>query len=134
MAKTDQMRCQLITPDRQVFDLETDSVIYPAHDGEVGVLKNRAPLLHKLGIGICRVGTGQSEKRYYLDGGFARMLNNTLTILTEDAQGQDEINAADAKEERAKAEAMPGKSLSEIEERSKAIRRAKTKLHLVGRA
>ena len=133
MAKTDLMRCQLITPDRRVFDMETDSVIFPAHDGEVGILKNRAPLLHKLGIGICRVGTGQTEKRYYLDGGFAHMLNNTLTMLTEDAQGQDEIDAAEVEEELAKAEALPGKSLSEIEERSKAILRAKTKLQLARR-
>ncbi len=133
MANTDQLRCQLITPDRQVFDLEADSVIFPAHDGEVGILKNRSPLLHKLGIGICRVGTGQSLKRYYVDGGFAHMLDNTLTLLTENAQGQDEIDTAQVEEELTKAESLPGGSLSEIEGRSKAILRAKTKLQLARR-
>jgi len=134
MAKTDQMRCQLITPDRQVFDMKADSVVFPAHDGEVGILKNRAPLLHKLGIGICKVTVDRSEKRFFLDGGFDHMLNNTLTLLTEDAQEQGEIDAAQASKELAEAEALSAKSLTETEERSRAILRAKTKLQLARRS
>ena len=43
------LTCSVITPEAQVFDGAAESVVVPAHDGEIGILFNRAPLLAKLG-------------------------------------------------------------------------------------
>ena len=42
----------VVTPDAQVFDRRAGSAVLPAHDGEIGILRGRAPLLCKLGIGV----------------------------------------------------------------------------------
>ncbi|MCH7813271.1 MAG: F0F1 ATP synthase subunit epsilon [Planctomycetes bacterium] len=86
MAKNTQLRCQLITPDAEVLDVEAISVVFPAHDGQVGILKNRAPLLCQLGRGVCRVMTSDGQREFRIQGGFARMLDNRLTILTQHAE------------------------------------------------
>ncbi len=86
MAKNTQLRCQLITPDAEVLDVEATSVVFPAHDGQVGILKNRAPLLCQLGQGLCRVTTAEGRQEFRIQGGFARMLDNRLTILTQHAE------------------------------------------------
>ncbi len=130
MASSKQLRCQLITPDRQVLDTEATSVVFPAHDGQVGVLNNRAPLLCKMGIGICRITSPAGTHSYYVDGGFAQVLNNHLTLLTEDARSSDEIDLAEAQEELDSAHSTRGADLAGQEERRRAIARATAKLEL----
>jgi len=84
MAKTFQ--CTVVTPSEQLLD---EPVVYanlPAHDGQMGVLQNRAAMLVELGEGelLLRDEKG-AEKHYTLRGGFAQMKDNRLTLLTEEA-------------------------------------------------
>ena len=51
-------QCRVITPEAQVYDGQVEAVVIPAHDGEIGILFNRAPLLCKLGPGRMRVRMG----------------------------------------------------------------------------
>ena len=87
-------QCTVITPERRLFDAPADFVAMPAHDGEIGILRDRAPLVCKLGIGILRIQTGGDTHRIFVDGGFARMLENTLVILTPQARTPKEIDPA----------------------------------------
>ena len=134
MAVNKRLRCRLITPDRQVFDVEAGSIVFPAHDGKLGILKNRAPLLCKMGIGICRVTTDQGVKSYYVDSGFARMLDDCLTILTEDARAEDEIDPAAAQRQLTDARARSARNPQAQQERSRAIARASAQLKLTAGA
>ena len=124
------LRCELITPERQVLDTDATAVVFPAHDGEVGILKNRAPLLCKMGVGICRVSTDQGERQYYVDSGFARMLGNTLTLLTQDARTAEQIDAASAEKMLADARQRPARDLAAQQDRTKTIQRASAQLKL----
>src|ERR1043166_8389853 len=84
MAKT--LHCCVITPEQQVFDADATEVVLPAHDGLLGVLKSRAPLVCELGTGVLRVDTvGEGKKEFYVDGGFGQVLHDEVTILTERA-------------------------------------------------
>ena len=79
-------QCDIVTPDREVFKESVSSVVLPAHDGYLGVLTNRAPLLVRLGAGrltatLVRGGTHAFQVR----GGVAQMKDNKLTVLTESA-------------------------------------------------
>ncbi|HEY3246263.1 MAG TPA: ATP synthase F1 subunit epsilon [Phycisphaerae bacterium] len=89
-------RCTVVTPDRQVLDTDATFVALPAHDGEIGILHNRAPLVCKLGIGVLRVTAGGGQQRYFVDGGFAQVLDNNLTVLTPKALSSDQIDPAAA--------------------------------------
>lgn len=76
----------LITPEQKVLEAEVFSVEFPAHDGSMGILTHRAPLVTKLGKGTLRLElqNGQ-EQRWSIKGGYAQMKDNTLTILTDEA-------------------------------------------------
>ena len=132
MTEIKSLRCELITPDRQVLGAEATSVVFPAHDGQIGILKNRAPLLCKMGIGTCRISTEAGMQRYYVDGGFARMLNNRLTLLTQEARSPEEIDRSAADKALAEARARSAADPDAQEARRLAIQRASSQLKLAG--
>lgn len=93
MADTKTLHCSLLTPDRPILDCDATFIVMPAHDGQIGFLKNRAPLLCKLGIGELRIELPEGRRRFFIDRGFAQMLDNELTILTQHAEDADKIDA-----------------------------------------
>ena len=79
-------QCDIVTPDHEVFKEPVSSVVLPAHDGYLGILTGRAPILVRLGAGtltatLVRGGSAAFEVR----GGVAQMKDNRLTVLTEAA-------------------------------------------------
>jgi F-type H+-transporting ATPase subunit epsilon len=79
-------KCVVVTPEQQLFDETITQAIVPAHDGKVGILTDRAPLLVKLGAGELRLDlNGGQSRRFTIRGGLAQMKDNHLTILTNEA-------------------------------------------------
>jgi len=133
MAAANTFLCTIITPEREVLREDATSAVFTAHDGRIGILHNRAPLLTKLGIGTIRVrGGGGEEKTFFVDGGFAQMLNNALTILTEQCKTPDAISADQQRKALAAARRMPNVTDAEYQARSAAIERASVQLALAG--
>src|SRR5436305_14781883 len=91
MATGNTFHCSVITPERAVLEADATFVAFPAHDGEVGILPQRAPLLFKMGAGELRVQSPQGNQALFVDGGFAQMVENRLTLLTEVAQKIEDI-------------------------------------------
>jgi F-type H+-transporting ATPase subunit epsilon len=78
--------CSVVTPEREVHETKKATfVAFPAWDGEVGILSNRAPLLCQLGKGVLRIEQGKETLNFEIDRGFAQMVDNRLTLLTERA-------------------------------------------------
>jgi len=135
MATAAQIQCSVITPEEQLLDTTATAVVIPAHDGQIGVLTGRAPLLCELGTGVLRVDTAdQGPMAFYVDGGFAQVLDNEVTVLTERAAAAEDINRADAQKALAEAEQMAMNDLVSVEARSVAIARAKTQLSIAKKA
>lgn len=74
----------MISPEAVLFEGETDSVVAPAYDGEVGILTGHAPLMALLGNGQLRLGGG-SGRRFMVGGGFVQVVENNVRIVTERA-------------------------------------------------
>ena len=132
MARNDTFQCSVITPERAVLETQATFVAFPAHDGEVGILKNRAPLLYKLGIGELRVESPEGNHRLFVDGGFAQMVENRLTILTDQAKRIDEIDRAAAQRALEEARTLPTVTDADFAARQRAMKRAEVQLHLAG--
>ena len=132
MARTDTFHCSVITPERAVLETEATFVAFPAHDGEVGILAHRAPLLYKMGIGELRVESSEGNRHLFVDGGFAQMVDNRLTILTEQARAVEEIDRDAARRALEEARSMPSVTDAEFAARQRALRRAETQLRLAG--
>src|SRR5216683_5339216 len=88
------LRCVVVTPERALLDAEVDFVALPMYDGELGVLPGRAALIGRLGPGELRTRHGNETHRFYVDGGFAQVRNNIVTVLTPRALKAEEINRA----------------------------------------
>lgn len=88
-----KVRCIVVTPERTVLDTTADFVAFPAFDGEVGVMPGRAPLVARLGAGELRMTTGGTSQRYSIDGGFAQVVKNVVTILTPRARAVTDLDA-----------------------------------------
>ena len=129
MPKTDTFSCSVITPEKAVLKCAATFVAFPAHDGEVGILQNRAPLVCKMGIGPLRIEAGQMHT-FFVDGGFAQVVGNHLTLLTEQARKPDQLNAESAKQALVEARAMKITDEASLDARSNAIQRAQVQLKL----
>jgi F-type H+-transporting ATPase subunit epsilon len=104
VAKT--FSCSIVTPQEALFDGEVSYVTFPSWDGQYGMLPGMAPLLSKLAIGMMRVDLTDGATRYFaIEGGFAHVHDNTLTLLTEGAQDGAEIDIELARAAVAEAEA-----------------------------
>ena len=80
------LRVVVISPERTVFEGEADSVIAPAWDGELGILRGHAPLMALLGSGDLRIRTGEDVARFHVSGGFLQVVDDVVTVLSERAQ------------------------------------------------
>jgi F-type H+-transporting ATPase subunit epsilon len=95
-------RCKLITPEAVVLDEKVVQVILPAWDGQMGVLPGRAAIVTQLGMGELRIDfadSGQAKggtHSFFVDDGFAQMVNDELTILAASAFGAEKLSEADA--------------------------------------
>ena len=121
-------RCVIVTPEQQVLDESLNQAILPAHDGLVGILTDRAPLLVKLGQGPLRVDlAGGQTQNFYVEGGVAQMKDNRLTILTSQATPAAEIDAEAARAEYAEAAARRVTPEYTAEDRERQLARARAK-------
>ena len=123
MAKT--FHCTVITPERPVLEREATFVAFPAFDGEMGVLPHRAPILAKLGAGELRVESPEGNAAFFINGGFAQMVDDKLTLLTEEAKPKAELDSAKAQQELAAALALPATDDSQSQTRERAVSRAR---------
>jgi F-type H+-transporting ATPase subunit epsilon len=127
-------RCTIVTPEEQVLDESLTQAILPAHDGLIGILTDRAPLLAKLGQGPLRVDLAGGQSRYYyVEGGIAQMKDNRLTILTSEATPASEIDAEAARAEYAEAVARRITDAHSFDDRQKQMARGRAKQELAGR-
>jgi F-type H+-transporting ATPase subunit epsilon len=98
------IQLEVVTPDRRVLEAEVDEVILPGEEGYLGVRPGHTPLLTALAIGeFCYV---QGGARHYaaVRGGFAEVLPDRVSVLTEAAEMSGEIDVSRAEESRTRAE------------------------------
>src|SRR5947207_1602241 len=127
-------QCTVVTPEQQAAEETCSQVILPAHDGEIGILTDRAPLLVKLGVGTLRMDLAGGQRRmFFVDGGIAQMKDNKLTVLTNEATPPDQIDAEAARAEYAEASARVATDAKSQEDRRHALERGRVKQQLAAR-
>ena len=134
MANADRtLQCVVVTPERAVLDERVEFVALPMYDGELGVLPGRAPLIGRLGYGELRTRTGGAVRRYFVDGGFAQVRNDVVTVLTNRAIKAEDIDPAAA--ERALQDAqVPAANPDAQALKAKAQERARAQLRVARHA
>ena len=109
------------------------AAVIPAWDGEIGLLKSRAPLMVKLGHGTMRLDAVEGgPERLFVAGGFAQMKGDQLTLLTDQAQPVTQINVQETQAALREAEAFKPQDAVQAERRRRDIERAKAMLKAAG--
>lgn len=131
------LSCKLITPDGVLADKPLQYASIPAHDGQLGVLPGRAPIVAKLGLGLLTLKTTERQEEVYLvEDGFVQVSNNVIRILASSAKLPADLNEQDAKAELAEAEArrVPKDHpdpVAEQERITRQMQRARLQLRLI---
>ena len=123
----------VLTPNRIVWDSEVEEIILSTNSGQIGVLKNHAPIATALDIGILRIRLNDRWLTVALMGGFARIGNNEITILANDAERGSDIDPQEAQQTLKIAETNLNKAKGKRQtiEANLALRRARTRVEAI---
>lgn len=120
-----KIQCMVVTPEKSLLDDLVDFVALPLYDGELGVLPGRTPLIGRLGYGELRTNKGDHVERYFVDGGFAQVRDDVVTVLTHRAIPVSELDAIASARELEDVESRRAITEHDRAEREKAIARAR---------
>jgi F-type H+-transporting ATPase subunit epsilon len=131
MAET--LRLEVVTPSHRVLEGRATEVRIPGVLGELGVLPGHTPLLTSLGTGEIKWTEGAGEGRLVVQGGFAEVQPDAVTVLATIAETVDEIDveAARAAFEAAEA-ALKTASAEEFDELDARLRLAQARISAAG--
>nr|YP_009514254.1 ATP synthase CF1 epsilon subunit [Helixanthera parasitica]AXB38576.1 ATP synthase CF1 epsilon subunit [Helixanthera parasitica]QQY86305.1 ATP synthase CF1 epsilon subunit [Helixanthera parasitica] len=123
----------VLTPNRIVWDSEVKELILSTNSGQIGLLPNHAPIATAVDIGILRIRLNDKWLTMALMGGFARIGNNEITILVNDAEKSIDIDPQEARQtlEIAESNLRKAKGKRKIIEAGLALRRAKTRVEAI---
>jgi len=125
-----RIQCVVVTPERTLFDALVEFVALPLYDGELGILPGRTPLIGRLGFGELRTRDVTNIQRYFIDGGFAQVRDDVVTVLTNRAIPAAQIDTAAAATELEQAQARRATTDDEQSEKAKAVARARAQLRV----
>nr|ANO45153.1 ATP synthase CF1 epsilon subunit [Drymophila moorei] len=120
----------VLTPNRIIWDSEVKEIILSTNSGQIGVLPNHAPIATAVDIGLLRIRLNDRWLTVALMGGFARIGNNEITILGNDAEMSTDIDPQEAQKalEIAEANLNRAEGKKQAIEANLALRRARTRV------
>lgn len=130
------LQLEIVTPEQKVFSGEVHSVVIPTVQGEIQVLPGHDSLMAMLIPGELRIFTGSESKGMAVGEGFVEVTPLKISILSDMAIGEKDIDEEKTQEAVKRAEeALRSKTLvgEELEATSAALARSVAQLHLVRR-
>ena len=127
-------QCIVLTPEQQILNQSVTQAIVPAHDGLVGILTHRAPIIISLSPGPLRIDLAEVKSQFFfIDGGLAQMKDNHLSILTQHAIPASEIDGPQAQREFDEAMRLGGTDPASLDRKQKAVEAARAKLGVLSK-
>jgi F-type H+-transporting ATPase subunit epsilon len=131
------LQLEFVTPERAIAHEDVDELQLPGEEGSFGVLPGHAPLLAALRTGEMWYRKG-SEKHYaFVDGGFAEVLPDRVSIMAQVAERAEDIDLQRAEASKRKAEdvlSTPTAADVDAERARLAMLRAITRLNVARNA
>ncbi len=101
----ENIRLEVVTPEKSVISEEVQIVMAPGELGEFGVLPGHTPFMTSLQLGTVRYEDSSGTERFvFVSGGFAEALPDRVTILADSAERRKNIDLDRAKSARERAE------------------------------
>ena len=89
-------KCEVLTPEGEIFNGEVEMVSTRTSVGSIGVLANHAPLMAILDPTELRLYKSDSDVERFAQGeGYLQVVNNEVLVLVEEAVPPDKLNRSD---------------------------------------
>ena len=95
----DKLQLEVLTPGRILLETEADHVVLPGSMGEMGILPQHIPVVTMLNGGVLSYFVGQKQSYLAVQGGYAQVDNNRVTVLVERAAFAEEIDVVVAEQD-----------------------------------
>ena len=94
-----ELYLDIITPSKNIFSGEIKSITLPGTQGGFQVLKNHAPIISTLEIGVVKIVLADNSiQNYATGGGTVEVLDNKILLLADSIERSDEIDVERAKD------------------------------------
>ncbi|MBL9124791.1 MAG: ATP synthase F1 subunit epsilon [Planctomycetaceae bacterium] len=124
----------VVTPEATVRDEPADFVVLPLYDGELGIAPGHTPLIGRLGFGEMRIVRDGVTTRIYLDGGFAQVADNVVSVMTSRAIPAENLDSAVAEQQLAAARGRRADTPETMALRDRAEQQARAQLRVARHA
>ena len=133
----ENIRLEVVTPEKQVVNDRAQIVMAPGSLGEFGVLSGHTPFMTSLKTGAIHYRDQDGKDQYvFVSGGFAEALPDKVTVLAESAEKMEDIDPERAKAamERAEKRLVEDRAKEQVDsERAKAaLERAVVRIRIAG--
>ena len=98
------LKLEIVTPEEKVYSETVDSVVLPTTSGEVGILSGHVPLITEIMAGELAVTKEGELDLLAVDVGFAEVVGDTVSVLTEAAVDIEDIDLASVEQAQRRAE------------------------------
>lgn len=86
----------LVSPEKLLLSDEYEMVVVPGAEGDFAVMAGHTPLTSSLRPGVIAIYEGDAEKdRIFVNGGFAQIAEDKLTVLAEEAIHVADLDRSD---------------------------------------
>ena len=89
---SDNFTVEIISPDKSILKSETEEVIIPSYEGQMGILKDHIPLITFLRPGKVIIKKNNEKKVFFVEEGTVEFVNNNLLILSSTAKSLDDLD------------------------------------------
>lgn len=110
-----QLHLKVITPEKQIFEDSVDQVNISTENGQIGVLPHHTNLMAKVTPGEMQIKRGGKTQSLAVGEGFLQVSNNNMTVMTDLAIGEEDINEKAVEEAKKRAEQALEQKLSDEE-------------------
>ena len=133
----DNIRLEVVTPEKQVVNDLAQIVMAPGSMGEFGVLSGHTPFMTSLNTGAIHYRDENGKDQFvFVSGGFAEALPDKVTVLAESSERMEDIDVERAKAAVARAEerlsADRAKEKVDIARAKAALERALVRIRIAG--
>jgi len=100
-----KLYCEVITPEKILYQGDVDMVIAPGTVGELGILPLHMPLVTTLKVGELRLKRDDEQDYIAIDGGYLEVMEDKVTILADAAEYASKMDVAKLNQIKADIEA-----------------------------
>jgi F-type H+-transporting ATPase subunit epsilon len=97
------LHLEIVTPEARTFSGEAQMVVVPGVEGEIGILPDHMPLMTQINPGELRYTTSEGEHFLAVGSGFLEVLPDRVSVMTDMAVAEAEIDEKAAEEAVARA-------------------------------